>query len=82
MLQAFCVVCGVHARDLGVGTFRTKSNPVMADAVQGICKGIYGSVDGPLEITVLANRYTPQGLMSGVCAASGQRRFYRYTSRR
>jgi DEAD/DEAH box helicase domain-containing protein len=33
VLEAFCVECGIQARDLGVGVFRTKGNPVLAVAI-------------------------------------------------
>jgi DEAD/DEAH box helicase domain-containing protein len=49
VLDAFCLACGVHARDLGGGVFRAKSNPVMAEAVRGLC--IYDATNGSLRLT-------------------------------
>jgi hypothetical protein len=56
VLEAFCVECGIQARDLGVGVFRTKSDPVLAGATAGIC--IYDATNGSLRLTqLLAERF-------------------------
>ena len=56
LLEAFCVECGIQTRDLGVGVFRTKSNPVLAGATAGIC--IYDATNGSLRLTqLLADRF-------------------------
>lgn len=49
ILAAFCDTCGVQARDLGVGQFHVKQNPLLEDVHQGWC--IYDSTNGSLRLT-------------------------------
>jgi DEAD/DEAH box helicase domain-containing protein len=49
VLEAFCVTCGIQSRDLGVGTFRTTSNPLLPAARAGAC--IYDATHGSLRLT-------------------------------
>jgi DEAD/DEAH box helicase domain-containing protein len=49
LLEAFCVEFGIQKRDLGVGTFRTTSNPHAPAATAGIC--IYDATNGSLRLT-------------------------------
>jgi hypothetical protein len=56
VLQAFCSLCGVQERDLGLGTYHSKVSPLGQGAVQGIC--IYDATNGSLRLTqTLADRF-------------------------
>lgn len=49
VLIAFCAVCGIQERDLGVGTFHAKPSSVWDAQCQGVC--IYDAVYGSLRLT-------------------------------
>jgi len=49
LLEAFCVEFGIQKRDLGVGAFRTTSNPHAPAATAGVC--IYDATNGSLRLT-------------------------------
>lgn len=49
VLTAFCAVCGIQERDLGVGTFHTKPSSIWDMQCQGVC--IYDAVHGSLRLT-------------------------------
>jgi DEAD/DEAH box helicase domain-containing protein len=49
VLTAFCSVCGIQERDLGVGTFHAKPSSMWDAQCQGIC--IYDAVHGSLRLT-------------------------------
>ncbi len=56
ILESFCLLCGVQERDLGIGTFHSKDNPLGPTVCQGIC--IYDSTNGSLRLTQrLAERF-------------------------
>jgi len=55
--DAFCQVCGIHERDLGIGSFFSKESPLGSGICQGWC--IYDATNGSLRLThVLAERIT------------------------
>ncbi|MDP3719498.1 MAG: DEAD/DEAH box helicase [Acidobacteriota bacterium] len=57
VLEALCVECGIQCRDLGIGVFRTNTNPALPDATGGIC--IYDATNGSLRLTqILAERFS------------------------
>lgn len=49
ILTAFCAVCGIQERDLGVGTFHAKPSSIWDTQCQGVC--IYDAVHGSLRLT-------------------------------
>jgi DEAD/DEAH box helicase domain-containing protein len=49
VLGAFCIVCGIQKRDLGIGTFHAKPSSVWDEQCQGMC--IYDAVHGSLRLT-------------------------------
>jgi DEAD/DEAH box helicase domain-containing protein len=49
VLTAFCAVCGIQERDLGIGTFHAKPSSVWDAQCQGVC--IYDAVHGSLRLT-------------------------------
>lgn len=49
LLKAFCAVCGIQERDLGIGTFHAKPSSVWDAQCQGVC--IYDAVHGSLRLT-------------------------------
>ncbi len=49
LLEAFCLTCGVEARDLGIGTFHSKRSPLGTEPCQGIC--IYDATHGSLRLS-------------------------------
>jgi len=49
VLTAFCAVCGIQERDLGIGTFHAKPSSVWDSQCQGVC--IYDAVHGSLRLT-------------------------------
>jgi len=49
VLTAFCAVCGIQERDLGVGTFHAKPSSEWDAQCQGVC--IYDAVHGSLRLT-------------------------------
>jgi hypothetical protein len=49
VLTAFCAVCGIQERDLGIGSFHSKPSSVWKAQCQGIC--IYDAVHGSLRLT-------------------------------
>ncbi len=49
VLKAFCAVCGIQERDLGVGTFHAKPSSIWDAPCQGVC--IYDAVHGSLRLT-------------------------------
>jgi DEAD/DEAH box helicase domain-containing protein len=58
VLEAFCVHCGVHERDLGVGRFHAKQSPLGEHVVQGIC--IFDVTTGSLRLTQrLVDEFAP-----------------------
>jgi hypothetical protein len=57
VLEAFCQVCGMQERDLGIGSFFSKESPVGSGPCQGMC--IYDATNGSLRLTQkLAERIT------------------------
>ncbi len=56
ILRAFCLECGVQERDLGLGTFFTRSAPAAVGECQGWC--VYDATYGSLRLTeALAARF-------------------------
>jgi hypothetical protein len=56
LVDAFCAVCGIQSRDLGLGLFRAKANNHLAAATTGMC--IYDATNGSLRLThLLATRF-------------------------
>jgi DEAD/DEAH box helicase domain-containing protein len=49
VLESFCVTCGIQSRDLGVGSFRSAANPLLATARSGAC--VYDATHGSLRLT-------------------------------
>jgi DEAD/DEAH box helicase domain-containing protein len=49
LCQAFCDLCGVHERDLGIGRFHSRESPLGASPCQGM--SIYDSTNGSLRLT-------------------------------
>ena len=49
VLGTFCSLCGIQARDLGMGVFHAKASSVWSARCQGIC--IYDAVHGSLRLT-------------------------------
>jgi DEAD/DEAH box helicase domain-containing protein len=49
LCQAFCDVCGVHDRDLGMGRFHSQESPLNASPCQGM--SIYDSTNGSMRLT-------------------------------
>jgi DEAD/DEAH box helicase domain-containing protein len=55
--DAFCRVCGIQERDLGIGSFFSKEDPLGSAICQGWC--IYDATNGSLRLTqMLAERIT------------------------
>ncbi len=54
--EAFCILCGVQERELGVGVFHSRQNPIGLQQCKGIC--VYDSTNGSLRLTQqLASRF-------------------------
>jgi len=54
--DAFCSLCGVQDRDLGIGMFHARESPLGRSPCQGMC--IYDSTNGSLRLTQqLAQRF-------------------------
>lgn len=49
IISIFCLSCGVHERDLGIGSFYAKPSLIWQDSCQGFC--IYDATVGSLRIT-------------------------------
>lgn len=49
LLEAFCTLCSVQARDIGFGAFHSKGSPLGPGGVQGMC--IYDATHGSLRLT-------------------------------
>jgi len=47
--DAFCSLCGIESRDLGIGTFFSNSSPLGSEKCQGI--SIYDAASGSLRLT-------------------------------
>ena len=57
ILTAFCALCGIQERDLGIGTFHAQPSSLWNTQCRGIC--IYDAVHGSLRLTKqLAERFT------------------------
>lgn len=57
ILTAFCALCGIQERDLGIGTFHAQPSSLWDTQCRGIC--IYDAVHGSLRLTKqLAERFT------------------------
>ncbi len=57
VLTAFCAVCGIQERDLGIGTFHAQPSSLWDTQCRGIC--IYDAVHGSLRLTKqLVDRFT------------------------
>jgi DEAD/DEAH box helicase domain-containing protein len=57
ILEAFCAVCGIQSRDLGMGLFHANASPLGGEKCQGTC--IYDAVQGSLRLTQqLAERFS------------------------
>lgn len=55
--EAFCLLCGVQGRDLGVGTFFSHFSPIGGDSCEGVT--IYDAVNGSLRLSQqLVERFT------------------------
>ena len=49
VLTAFCAVCGIQERDLGIGSFHAKPSSVWETPCQGVC--IYDGAHGSLRLS-------------------------------
>lgn len=49
ILRAFCYICGIQERDLGLGTFQARSCQFWDQPTHGLC--IYDAVNGSLRLT-------------------------------
>src|SRR5690606_32751039 len=56
ILGAFCALCGVQERDVGLGQYTSRTSPVGTGAISGWC--IYDATYGSLRLTAeLAQRF-------------------------